>query len=112
MSIPFPPDRGKDVTTVPFAGHCQRFTGALPSFAARFLLFFRPPEEAADLLPDVFPRDLDGDFDGVLEAVPGARELWLWLTEGADRVFFSVPCDALDERWVETVRGGCVSRSA
>ena len=67
MSIPFPPERENDVTTLPFAGHCQRFTGALSYVAAAVVLFFE--------------RLVEAGFFGALAAVPvdaaGARGLLL-----------------------------------
>jgi hypothetical protein len=102
MSIPFPPERENDVTTLPFAGQRQRFTGALPAFAVLLALFLRLPLEVAFLLPDFFTGALEDDFDDV----PGALALLLWLLEGGGRGFFLM----LSER-VEAVLGGFVSRN-
>ena len=63
MSMPFPPERENDVTTLPFAGQNQRFTDAFPPFAATLLLFFRLPEEVDFLLFDAFGVD----FEAVVE---------------------------------------------
>ena len=51
------------MTTLPFAGQYQRFTEALPSFAAALLLFFRLPEEVDFLLVEA----LGVDFEAVVE---------------------------------------------
>ena len=81
MSIPFPPERENDVTTLPFDGQRQRFTGALPAFVAPLALFLRLPLEVVFLLPDFFTGALEADF----EDVPGARALLLWLPEGGGK---------------------------
>ena len=99
MSIPFRPEREKDVTTWPFAGHRQRFTAALPPFAAPDLLFFELPVAAVFLLVDVSPADFFEDLDAALEETPGARVLLLW------------PPDERFAVCVEAVLGGCVKRS-
>ena len=88
MSIPFPPERENDVTTLPLAGHCQPFTGALPAFAALEVLFLERLLEADFLLVVVLrvetfgffaavPVDVRGAFD--IEAVVGGllrRSFW------------------------------------
>lgn len=94
MSIPFPPEREKDVTTLPLAGHRHRFTAALLVFAVRELLFFELLAEADFLLVVV----LRVDFFGAFAAVPvGARALLLLDVRGA--------------AVVEAVLGGLVKRS-
>lgn len=108
--MPFRPEAENEVTTLPLAGHRQRFTGTLPSFAARLPPFFRPPEEVVDLLLDAFPEVGDDLFAGL----SGARALGLWPLAGAGRAFFSMLPEALAERCaerVEAVGGGCVSRN-
>jgi hypothetical protein len=71
MSMPFPPERENDVTTLPFAGQYQRFTAALPPFAAALLLFFRLPEDVDFLRLDAVAADF--------EPVVGRRVLALFL---------------------------------
>jgi hypothetical protein len=106
MSIPFPPDRGNDVTTFPFAGQYQRFTGAFPPFAAFLPRFFRLPAETVFLPGDVFELDFAGLPDaGVLVLLPPA---------GGGRGFLATVPEVLEEGWVvrvATVLGGCESRS-
>lgn len=70
MSIPFPPDRENDVTTLPLAGQRQLFTGAFSPFAAPLLLFFSFPDDAVFLPLDAFEADflvLDGALAVLLE---------------------------------------------
>ena len=79
MSIPFPPEREKDVTTLPLAGHRQRFTAALLVFAVRELLFLELLAEADFLLVVVLRVDFFGAFAAVVEAVLGGlvrRSFW------------------------------------
>jgi hypothetical protein len=64
MSMPFPPDRENGVTTFPFAGQYQRFTGAFPALATSFLAFLGLPAEAVFLPLD----DFEADFAGLPEA--------------------------------------------
>jgi hypothetical protein len=80
------------VTILPFAGQCQRFTGAFPPFAALLSLFFRLPVEAVLLLADASGTDFEG--------IPGAGAVLLWLLEGGGRGLFSMPSKGLDERCV------------
>lgn len=106
MSIPFPPDFEKDVTTLPFAGQRQPFTGAFPPFAAPLPLFFRPPAELLLLLAE----PCEADFFGVA----GALALLDDGLEGAGCAFFELLPPALDERLavcVEELAGGRVRRS-
>jgi hypothetical protein len=106
MSIPFPPDREKGVTTFPFAGQYQRFTGAFPSFAASLSCFFRLPAETVFLLLDAFEVDLAG--------VPDAWVLLVLPRTGGGKGFLAplpeVPGEGCVVR-VAAVLGGCESRS-
>jgi hypothetical protein len=97
MSIPFPPEREKDVTTLPLAGHRQRFTAALLDFAALELLFFELLAEADFLLVVVLRVDFFGAFEAVPVDAAGARALLLLDVRGA--------------AVVEAVLGGLVRRS-
>ena len=102
MSIPFPPDFEKVVTTFPFAGQRQPLKVVLPPFAAALLLFFRLPVEAVFLPPDV----CEADFFEVV----GAFLVFVELPEA----FLALLVDLPDERlavFVEELPGGRVSRS-
>jgi hypothetical protein len=106
MSIPFPPDRENGVTTFPFAGQYQRFTGAFPPFTASLSRFFRLPAEAVFLLLDVFEVDFAD--------LPDAWVPLLLPLEGGGRGFLATLPEVLDEACVvrvAAVLGGCESRS-
>ena len=75
MSIPFPPERENDVTTLPLAGHCQRFTGALLTFAALEVLFLERLLEADFLLVVLLRVEFFGFFAAVPVDVRGAFEV-------------------------------------
>jgi len=91
MSIPFPPDRENDVTTLPLAGQYQRFTGAFPPFAAPLPLFFSFADDAVFLPPDACEADFlvpDGALEALLELADDVLEDRRFDAGGGDRRSF------------------------